>query len=304
MPNPVIVTVENPDELLDAGLYGAGAVIRFQSSATEGGAYADLSGTGSTPTKVIVTAVRSYTGFDPIGTVSTWYRTRYENVGATRVSDWTTAIQAGDETGGLLASVYDVEQELGETLSANDRENVLDKLRQVTVAIEGYTGRWFVPRPLSGTTTYTVHTAYGRSLYIPKGIRSITTLGIANYGQPDTGGVYSSATAANYYLEPVAMERTSGWPATRISLRKETASLFYAATFGAQITGAFGWASVPYDIQGVAIRATIRRYIGKGGGGTAVAVGPSGVEYLLPDMSGSDRAVLEFYRDRAGYVGS
>ena len=53
---------------------------------------------------------------------------------------------------------------------------------------------------------------------------------------------------------------------------------------------------MPYDIQGVAIRAVIRRHIGKGGGGTAVAIGPEGTEFLLPDMSGADRRVLEYYR--------
>ena len=86
MPNLVRVLVENPDELLNAGAYGAGAVVRVQTSATQAGTYADVSGTGSTPTLALVTLIRAYTGYDPNGTVSSWYRTRYENAGATRLS--------------------------------------------------------------------------------------------------------------------------------------------------------------------------------------------------------------------------
>ena len=40
MPNQVKLTAENPDELLNAGAYGAGAVIRLQTAATETGAFA------------------------------------------------------------------------------------------------------------------------------------------------------------------------------------------------------------------------------------------------------------------------
>jgi hypothetical protein len=296
VPNIVNITVENPDEVRNAGAYDTGALVRLQWSATEVGAFADVSGTGSTPTIAIVPATRSYIGYDPNGTVSTWYRTRYENSGATRVSDWSTAFQVGDETGGLLCSVYDVEQELGETLTANNRENVLEKIRQVSAAIEGITGRWFAPRPLSGTTTYRMHTQAGRSLRIPKGIRSITTLSVATTDQPSSGGTYTAVTATDYYIDPPEIERDASWPGTSIRFLSTSGSLFYTASYGVEIVGAFGWASVPYDIQGVAIRATVRRYIGKGGGGTAVAIGPEGTEFLLPDLSGSDRRTLEWYR--------
>ena len=91
----VEIEVEDPDALLNAGMYGAGAVIRLQWSATAAGSYADVSGTGSTPTIALVTLTDSYTGYDPVGTSSTWYRTRYENAGATRLSDWSAVFQPG-----------------------------------------------------------------------------------------------------------------------------------------------------------------------------------------------------------------
>lgn len=296
MPNILTLTVEGPDDLLTAGAYGAASVIRVQSATTETGTFGDITGTGSTPTIALVAATSSYTGYDPSGTASTWYRTRFESSNASRVSDWSTAFQAGDETAGLICSLYDVQQELG-TTTATENERILDVIRQLTVAIEGYCDRWFVPRPLSGTTTYRIHTSYGRTLRLPKGIRSITTLAVATTDQPESGGTYTALSTGTYYLDPPEMERSAGWPATRICL-VSTSTPFYAASYGVEITGAFGWAAVPYDVQGVAQRATIRRYLGKGGGGAAVAIGPSGTEFLLPDMSGADRKVLDYYKHR------
>lgn len=299
MPNILSLTVENPDELRNSGAYDTGALMRLQSATTEAGSYADLAGTGSTPTILIVAATRSYTGYDPAGTSSTWYRTRYENTGGTRLSDWSASFQAGDETAGLICSVDDVEQELaGGALTANEVENVIEKIRQVTTAIEGMTGRWFVPRPLSGTTTYRVSTTGLQRIRMSKGIRSLTTLGYARTNQPATGGTYTTIDPASWYLDPPEMDRDAGWPATGIVLASQTLR-FASANFGAELTGQFGWAAVPYDIQGVAIRAVVRRYIGKAGGGVSVAVGPAGTEFLLPDMSGADRETLDRYRARA-----
>ena len=296
MPNQLYLTVEAPDEIRNAGAYDTGALMRVQSSTTEAGAFADLTGTGSTPTIAIVAATRSYVAYDPNGTGSTWYRTRYENAAATRLSDWTAAFQAGGETGGLICSVYDVEQALGGTLSANDRELVLDYIRQVTVSIEGYCGRWFVPRPLSGTATYRYTTRGGRRLRLPKGIRSVTTLNVATQDQPSTGGTYSAVASTDFVLEPSEAERDAGWPATSIVLLSTSGSQFYSAINGAEVIGGHGWAAVPHDIQGIGIRAVVRRKLGKAGSGAAVAIGPEGTEFLLPDLSGADRKTLDWYR--------
>lgn len=295
MPNVLTLTVENPDEILNAGLYGAGALMRLQSSATEAGSYADVSGTGSTPTIAIVTATRSYTGFDPNGTSSSWYRTRFENSGGTRLSDWSDVFQVGDETAGQLCSLYDVQQELGGTTTANDDETIIEKIRQVSRAIERYTERWLAPRPRSGTTTLTFPTRYGDELHIPRGIRSITTLGIGDGDQPETGGTYTTLSS-NYYIAPVAAMREPYEPGYWVRLDSNASTWFSDATFGAQITGAFGYGQVPSDIQGVAVRAAVRRYIGKSGGGATVAVGPQGTEFLLPDMSAADRMTLDLYK--------
>lgn len=304
MPNSVTLLVEEPDQILNAGLYGAGAVIRLQTSATEDGVFADVTGTGSTPTTAVVTATRSYLAYDPAGIVSSWYRTRFENAGATRLSDWSDPFQVGDETAGLLCSVSDVEQELGKTATANEREQILEKIKQVSRAIERATGRWLAPRPTNPASTTTLYfdTQYGQELYIPRGIRTISALGVATEDQPASGGSYITATLADVYVYPPVAERIDDdEPGRWIRFRNNPTGLvsyFVDAAHGAMVTGSFGYAVVPADIQGVATRAALRRFLGKGASGTTIAVGPTGTEFILPDLSSADRATIDDYTRR------
>lgn len=301
MPNFLRITVENPDDILNAGLYGAGALIRVQAgtAAVQPGDFADVFGTGSTPTIPVVADTRSYNAYDPAGGVATWYRTRYESADASRASEWSASFQTGDETAGLLCSVEDVEQELGRVLNPNERESVIEKIRQVTTAIEGYTGRWFVPRPLSGEDTYIFSPETdGPEFPIPVGIRSLSAIGYADTDQRDSGGTYTALTVEDVLLVPGTLSRTPGWPATGIRTLDVVGQYIRSGLNRLSLTGAFGWSEVPPDIQGVALRAVIRRWIGKSAGGAQVAVGPNGTEFLLPDMSGADRGTLEFYKDR------
>lgn len=282
---PIVTFTEDlVDDIVATDFLGTGAKAHVERAAVEAGPFSEIG------TVTLVAGTRLYELRDLAGATSSWYRIFYSKSDNTSPSTPGDPFQAGDETGGLLCSWQDVQQDLAETLTANAKEAILEKIRQVTTAVEGYTGRWFVPRPLSGTTTYRFHTGYGRKLHIPKGIRSITTLGVASSDQPESGGTYTTVTDA--FLDPPAWERDD-WPALYVCLPR-TGS-FYDATFGVEITGEFGWARVPYDIQGVAIRAVIRRHLGKAGTG-AVAIGPEGQEFLLPDMSGADRLVLDRYR--------
>lgn len=300
MPNQITITVENPDQILNAGTYAAGAVIRLQTSATEAGAFADVSGTGSTPTIAVVTLVRAYTGYDPNGIASSWYRTRYENAGATRVSDWTPAFQVGDETAGLLCSLYDVKQDLNETGTTND-ELILEKIRAVSDEIEDYVGAWLAPRPTdpASTTTLLFDGCYGRVLYLERGdrrigIRTLTALGIATFTQPEIGGIYTAATLAQVFLRP----RPNGdGPAWRLEFSDISGGQFYPGYNTVQVTGSFGPASVAPRIQEIARAATIRRFLGKETATTGViALGPDGGVKLLSDISPSMRATLDRIR--------
>ena len=303
MPNVLTLTTESPDSLLNAGAYAAGAVIRVQSSATEAGAYADLTGTGSTPTIPIITATRSYTGYDPNGGVSTWYRSRFENVGATRLSDWTPAFQVGDETAGLLCSVYDVAQRVTTSgvLGPNDTETILDLIREVSSEIEDYLGAWMAPRPTDPASTMTLTfdvERLSRSVALVRGnvyvgIRSVTAVATAIQDQPDTGGTYTAVTAADVLIRP---HPTTETPGIRLLLTGTSGSLFYAGANTLQVTGSFGPAAVPYWLQGIAIAAVIRRWLGKETASPAIALGPDGGVRLLADISPGMHATLERHR--------
>lgn len=306
MPISLTIPVEEPDVILNAGMYGAGAVIRLQTAATEAGAYADVSGTGSTPTIAVVSGQRSYPGYDPNGSSTSWYRTRFENVGATRLSDWSPAFQAAPEGSGLICSLWDVKQALGKTglTDTADDEQLLEAIRRVTDDIIEYTGRQFVRQPASGTATWTEDVGVGggllltgsRTLWFPRGIATLTTLEVATATQPESGGTYTTVTAAEVFLRPTATVR-GDWPATRIDISDLSASYFSRGYNTVRLTGARGWDTVPYRIQAVAERAVVAAFLSKGSGaGGVAAIGPGGGTTILRHISPADRAVLDEYR--------
>lgn len=294
MANVIKLTCEAPDEILNAGAYGAAALIRLQTSATEAGAYADVTGTGSTPTTVVTTGIRIYTAYDPNGTSSSWYQSRFENTGATRLSDWTAPFQVGGEASGLICSLYDVKQALGlGTGTAND-EDLLSHIRQVTAAIQSYTGRQFCRIPSSGTTTYTFDVArYGRTLWVSKGIATCTQVEVATA----TGGAFTIVSAADWYLDPPVQDRSFGWPATRITIASGSASAFNAGKRVVRLTMALGWDTVPDDVEAIGQRAAVASFLSKdsAAGGTVVS-GPTGATLILRHISPADRASLDSYR--------
>jgi hypothetical protein len=258
----VRIVAEDADELLNAGAYGAGAIIRVQSAATSGGAYADLTGTGSTPTIPLVAGDRTYTAYDPNGTATTWYRTRYENAGATRLSDWSTVFQVG--TGDRLCTVGQVLSRLiqaGQPTDNADDELLDDLIVQVSDWIQHYTGRKLVPET---GVTYVFDTFLGYVLHVPRGVRAITSMGVASTHQPDSGGAYTSIPAADQLLRPKAVDLPTGWPATQVWISRGslagTVTSFSTAQNGCTITGDFGFAQTPPDIQAVAIDAVVAAY--------------------------------------------
>ena len=294
-------TVENPDTLLAwPGPEGPVNRIQIERSATGGGAgYSNIGSVTITP------ATRDYRFYDVNGANSDWYRWYFSNAGNTFPTAgnraYSTEAQPGDETGGLICSVEDVEQTLGETLEGNDREIVLDLIRQVTTSIEGYCERWFIPRPLSGTQTQLLSPGHDprvrilgdrRTVLFPMGVRSLASYGYAVTDQPTSSGTYTSVSSTQWVLVP----SETGWPSTRVMLLSTAGASLYEGLNTIQWVGGFGFSAVPADIQGVGIRAVVRRKVGKGGGGGPIALGPNGTEFLLPDMSGSDRRILDWYR--------
>lgn len=294
MPIPVTITTDDPDALLHASMYGTGAVIRLHSSTTETGTYASVG------TAALVSGIRAYTIYDTAGTTTTWYRSRYENSGATVVSDWSTSFQVG-ESG--ICSLADVRQRLGIT-SATDTasdEELLEFIAEVTADITGYTGRRFVRSPLAGTSTFLFDVSESsRTLWVPQGIANLTTLEIATTSQPESGGTYTTATSTDYMLRPVTHERAAGWPATRIVFRDGATGPVTAFSAGhntVRVTGALGWATVPADVAGIAQRAVVRRFKNRGAATVNRGGDPSDVSVRWT-FSLEEQRKLDWYRAR------
>jgi hypothetical protein len=295
VPNILTLTVEQPDEILNTGAYGAGALMRLQTSATEAGIYADVTGTGSTPTTVVVAGDRSYTAYDPNGTAASWYRTRFENVGGTRLSEWSDPFQVAPEGSGLITSLWDVKQALGITDDSED-EDLIERIRQVGDEIHQMTGRLFVRTPASGVDTFLFdvdrHGHRTRTLRVPKGIAALTTVELATTSQPGTGGTYATVASADWMLRPLEGDRTVGWPATRLELSDYSGTYFYGGHNVVRLTGALGFETVPYSVQGIAQRAVIGSFLSKASAGVSAAIGPTGATTILRHISPADHESL------------
>lgn len=292
MSNYVRVTVENADELLLVGMYGANAVIRVQSSA-DGVTFGDL---GTIP---LVSGTRVFAIAHTAGAVGTWYRSRYESSTGTNTSDWSDAWQAAGEEAGGLCSIYDVKQALNETGTEYDEE-LAELIGEITADFTVYTGRRFVRSPLSGTTTLVLDVPRsGRVLRVPQGIAALTTLEVASESQPETGGTYTTATAADWMLRPAAHDRLGGWPATEIVIRDNATgpvTEFTAGYNAIRAVIALGWDRVPPDLSGIARRGVVRRFKNRGAATVNRGGDPQDVAARWT-LSLEDQRRLDWYRN-------
>lgn len=204
----------------------------------------------------------------------------------------------------MLCTIVQVKARLfpaGVTDTADDTL-LTELVEEVSAWIQGYTGRAFVPETAA---TYTFDTSAGYVIRIPRGIRTVTSMGIATLAhQPDTGGVYTTVPAASILLRPLTGDRPAGWPATEVRLSRGSTAVSTLATIenGATITGNFGFATTPLDIAAVAIDATVAAYQSRKNGASSVL---GADDLALPPWSGffgrgsPQRGTLERYR----YVG-
>lgn len=288
------IPVENPDELLNSSFLGAGALGRWERSATGGGA-----GFSEIGTFALVAGTRLYTIYDPNGAVGSWYRVRYSKSDGSAPTAYSDEWQSSpDDTAGLICSLDDVKQELSATtVDASRDELLLEKIRQVGSEIMLYTGRRFTRNPASGTAEYLFDVdCYGNELLIGQGIATATKLEIATASQPETGGTYTEVPTTAWWLRPVMAERDFGWPATRIAISNLSGARFWPGYNTVRVTMALGWDKVPYDIQAIAQRAVTGSYMAKGSGaGGVAAVGPTGAMTILRFISPADRETLDRY---------
>jgi hypothetical protein len=94
--------------------------------------------------------------------------------------------------------------------------------------------------------------------------------------------------------------RGAGWPASWIRFRSNPTgpvAQFEDATFGVEVTGAFGFAAVPGDIRAIAL-ALVMAAAREGGasGGDTVTIGIGGERTYERALSLKDWNTLRFYR--------
>lgn len=173
----------------------------------------------------------------------------------------------------LLCTIAQVKTRAGITDTADDAM-LTEMVTEVSAWIEAYTGRKLAP---DNAATYVFDTVAGYSLYVPYGIRSITSMGVASGHQPDSGGTYTTVAAAGILLRPKSQDGPIGWPYTQVRLARAGATVarFSDAENGCTITGNFGFASTPADIESVAIDAVVTAYSTRGNG-TSGVVGADG----------------------------
>lgn len=153
------------------------------------------------------------------------------------------------------------------TWTAADDTLISELIDQVSDWVQHYTGRRFVP---IASTTYLFDTSPGGVLRIPMGVRSVTALGIASTHQPDSGGTYTNVSSATILLRPPSGSLPVGWPYTEIWLSRATTSLFVSAQNGASVTGTFGFAATPPDIQSVTIDGVVAAFQNRKNGASGV----------------------------------
>lgn len=299
--NVVKVTVESTAETL-AG-FGAGALVHVQSGAASGGPFSDI----ASPTQTIVAGTTIYTFYDAPGTASTWYQTRFENVGATVTSAWSAAFQVG-----LGAGQYcDIDQvklrlwsgDPSAPQDALDDALISDLIGQTSDWIEQRTGRRLYQSP--GTFLFDGYdvrdggmvTENGKCLLVPRGIVSLSLVEVATY----TGAAFNTIPSSDWFLRPTTQERETGWPATELWITNiptpgDTTPAFYPGFGTIRLTGILGFTAVPPSVVALAERLVISTYRAlSAGGGNQVTIAPDGTRTIERAMSPQDWQILEAF---------
>ena len=194
---------------------------------------------------------------------------------------------------GTYVTTTTLKNQLGGTAAMGTADDTLlgTICEQVNSYIESKIGRTIGPLT-AGTVTFDVPVAT-TVLYVPQGVRSITSLLVADY----TGATPATATASDVLLRPLTPR--PGWPYTEIHLSDvPTGSVtVFSPGYGVvQAIGTFGWAEVPEDLEDVAIRMAVRAWHARASGeNDAIGVDEMGQPIVSRGMSKRDRDTLYRY---------
>jgi hypothetical protein len=164
--------------------------------------------------------------------------------------------------------------------------------------IEQYCGRQLGPTT-GGTATFDGFIDVddgGRCLYVPQGIRTITSLTVA----PSTGATPVAATASDLVILPRSHNRLPDWPGFEVRIiDAPTGSVSYFAQGYGNIVlvGDFGWAAIPSKVAEIATTIAVRIWHARQNGQTdIVGSDETGAPVVTRFVSFEDRATLRDFR--------
>lgn len=206
---------------------------------------------------------------------------------------------------GTYATTADLKTRLGITDTTDDTllGTICD---QVNALVEGITGRILAP---IASTAYTFDGSDaiwgGRCLQVGDiGVRAITLLEVAAY----TGASFVTMPASDYFIRPLAQERSSGWPGTEIWITDIPTAAnsypYFPPGFGTvRVTATWGWAAMPDEIIDLALTTAVRTWTGRQAGqADIIGTDEFGKPIVSRYLSGRDRATLQRYAEKAVLV--
>jgi hypothetical protein len=288
----VIVNVEGAADWL---AYNSNASFRLDRSTSGGATFTTSS---EVVTQALTTGVERYEKFDNAGTSGSWYRFRIEDNADAELSDgWSTPFQVLDDQ--PIATLASVKSQIGSAGSAAD-DDVLG------AKVDGINGRiiqriGYYPGPSDDTSrVYHGKDAHGNRLWLPGGVRSITTLTVGGA----TGATQTAATSTDYITGPDSYLLRPGEPYHFLEWKDVTTGNWGYWPFGysnVTITGLFGWGQVPDDLVSIATEWAVHDWKVRNTGGGMVA----SEEFGATDLSRIPmewRRVIDSYR-LTGWVG-
>lgn len=237
--NIIRISIPNPDELLNDGAFGEGALVRLEASA-DGETYFEDS------TQAIVADRLSYVFYHATGIASTWYRSRYSDAAGTRFSEYSLPFQDSQRH---YASVDGVKRRLRWTEESDDPEEEL--LLQIIGEMNGWMenpaalGCAVAPSSLTELTLDGRDArADGRMLFVRIGIVELSDVQV------------NGQSITDWYLRPLEQDRRPGWPAQQVWRNGGWPRGFGNIT----LFGSFGFPAIPLDLVELAETTVVRAW--------------------------------------------